>query len=223
MYMGKDASEDDPRVTRTRKSLRGALEQECRENPSGRITVSSLCDRAGISRKAFYTHYADLDELVADCFEHHWLFRDSYADLDDADVERVTLRHLDLTYEALAYLKANPRIARMALDGIATSPYYRDVFDSHVNVLVDYARDRPGDDAVKASRAPVTSRECTVFATHGFIGYVRDWVGHGMAEPIEDVTRALGFMTSHALCAQARTTVPDGELAVILGWKPRAS
>ena len=35
------------------------------------ISVKDICDKAGLSKRTFYNHYADLTDLVTDCWRSH--------------------------------------------------------------------------------------------------------------------------------------------------------
>lgn len=56
----------DPRTGRTRAKLRQALFEECADRPLEEVSVAAVVRRAGISRGAFYLHYADLEALAVD-------------------------------------------------------------------------------------------------------------------------------------------------------------
>ena len=53
----------DMRVRMTKKMLIGAFLQLRREKPLRRITVSELCQCAGVGRGTFYAHYEDVYDL----------------------------------------------------------------------------------------------------------------------------------------------------------------
>jgi AcrR family transcriptional regulator len=59
----------DARVVRTKKNIRNAFVEILMEKPFDEITVTELCEKAGISRITFYTHYADKYELVEVLFQ----------------------------------------------------------------------------------------------------------------------------------------------------------
>ncbi len=60
----------DPRVLRTRATLKQALMQLLHHADWNDITISAICRRAGIARSSFYEHFAAkadvLDEIFAD-------------------------------------------------------------------------------------------------------------------------------------------------------------
>lgn len=58
-----DLGVQDPRIAHTRSSLRAAFLRLRDELPLAKISVSRLCQEAGISRPTFYQHFANLDEV----------------------------------------------------------------------------------------------------------------------------------------------------------------
>lgn len=59
----------DPRVSRTRASLQGALLTLARERALDDISVADIVERAGVNRSTFYQHYADKEILLAEALE----------------------------------------------------------------------------------------------------------------------------------------------------------
>lgn len=53
-------------VKRTKKAFEMSLVELSKEIPFNKITVKQLCERAELSRNAFYFHYTDINDLVAD-------------------------------------------------------------------------------------------------------------------------------------------------------------
>lgn len=55
----------NPRSLRTREALRDALAAEIVETGDlGQVTVTAVSDRAGVTRRTFYSHYRDISDLV---------------------------------------------------------------------------------------------------------------------------------------------------------------
>lgn len=55
----------DPRTSRTRKALRAALAEEIIDaGDLSRVTVTAVTERAGLTRRTFYSHFRDIPELV---------------------------------------------------------------------------------------------------------------------------------------------------------------
>lgn len=53
-------------VKRTKKAFEESLVQLSNELPLNKITVKMLCERAELSRNAFYFHYSDINALIDD-------------------------------------------------------------------------------------------------------------------------------------------------------------
>ena len=64
----------DARVKYTKMVLKNALLELMKEKTVNRITVREVCDKAGLNRATFYTHYADCFALL-ESIEND-LFRD---------------------------------------------------------------------------------------------------------------------------------------------------
>ncbi len=59
----------DPRIARTRSSLREALFALTREHALDEISISDIAERAGINRSTYYQHYSDKDTLLAEALD----------------------------------------------------------------------------------------------------------------------------------------------------------
>lgn len=53
-------------VKRTKKAFEMSLVELSQEIPFNKITVKQLCERAELSRNAFYFHYSDINALIED-------------------------------------------------------------------------------------------------------------------------------------------------------------
>ncbi|HLS13003.1 MAG TPA: TetR/AcrR family transcriptional regulator [Beutenbergiaceae bacterium] len=59
----------DPRIVRTRQSLRDALFALARDHDLDQISIGAIAEQAGVNRSTFYQHYADKDTLLADALD----------------------------------------------------------------------------------------------------------------------------------------------------------
>ena len=86
----------DRRSVRTRRALRSALAQEVDATGDlSRVTVTAVTERAGVTRRTFYSHFRDIPDLV-DRIE-----RETLAELT-APLARLASCHLDDLRAALA-------------------------------------------------------------------------------------------------------------------------
>lgn len=58
------SEKEDLRVKKTKEAIRSSFESLLSEKDYDKITVKELCALARISKKTFYFHYQDLDELL---------------------------------------------------------------------------------------------------------------------------------------------------------------
>lgn len=55
----------DRRTVRTRQALRDALARQIEETGDlSRVTVKAVADTAGVTRRTFYSHFKDINDLV---------------------------------------------------------------------------------------------------------------------------------------------------------------
>lgn len=73
----------DPRIARTRSSLREALFALTRERGLDEISVSDIAERAGVNRTTYYQHYSDKDTLLVEALDV--VLADTVGDLDELD------------------------------------------------------------------------------------------------------------------------------------------
>ena len=52
-------------VKRTKKAFEMSLVELSKELPINKVTVKLLCEKAQLSRNAFYFHYRDINDLIA--------------------------------------------------------------------------------------------------------------------------------------------------------------
>lgn len=78
---------DDPK-SQTRFYLRKAFYECLAQNAP--LTITRLCDQAGVGRRTFYRHYDGLDGVFADCLEQLLTrYRDAVSPLRTYDLEQI--------------------------------------------------------------------------------------------------------------------------------------
>jgi AcrR family transcriptional regulator len=82
----------DRRVVRTRTALREALISLILERGWDAVGIQDICERAGIGRSTFYTHFADKEELLVIGFDdlRRMLRQSSQASAGSGNVLRFT-------------------------------------------------------------------------------------------------------------------------------------
>ena len=90
----------DPRIVKTKKQFKEAFKQLLLiYDDFMSITVKELCDKAGLSRKTFYLHYNQVDELLLEIQED--FIKDFYMRTKDLDflndAEQVVKVYFDMS------------------------------------------------------------------------------------------------------------------------------
>ena len=97
----------DRRSVRTRQALRAALAREIDETGDlSRVTVTAVTERAGVTRRTFYSHFRDIPDLVNQIEE------ETLTELRDP-LARLASCHLDDLREALGHGDPAPGAAEL--------------------------------------------------------------------------------------------------------------
>lgn len=97
----------DRRSVRTRRALRAALAREIDATGDlSRVTVTAVTERAGVTRRTFYSHFKDIPDLVRQIEE------DTLVDLR-APLTRLAACHLDELRDALDHGRPAPGAAEL--------------------------------------------------------------------------------------------------------------
>ena len=101
-------NESDPRIVKTKKQLLQAFKELLLlYDDFMNITVKELCDKAGVSRKTFYLHYSQVDELLSDIEDEY--IKDFYERTKDFDYfqdpEKIVEAYFDLNESVPLYKK----------------------------------------------------------------------------------------------------------------------
>ena len=187
----------DRRTARTRAALRDALAAEILATGDlSQVTVTAVADRAGITRRTFYSHYRDIPGLVA-AIEDEVIC--NLASLV-RDISDVTLDHLEEclqrfepcpgSEDVLNYLKDNG-IVLGALLGDGGDPAFAEKLKAMVREAVQ-ARASEGFEPFKLSplASPLFDYYLT-FVISAEVGVVVRWLTTGMREPVAVMTRMM--------------------------------
>ncbi len=183
----------DRRSVRTRRALRSALAEEIASvGDLSRVTVTAVTERAGVTRRTFYSHYRDIPDLV-DKIEEETLL-----DLR-APLARLAACHLD--------------DLRHAIDAGAPAPGSAELL-AFVRERGDYLRPLLGDggdpafvERIKALAHEVIGARATdgldlraagplldyylTFAISAEVGVLLRWLEGGMRESVSTMARLM--------------------------------
>ncbi len=192
-----DCPRVDRRTLRTRKALREALAAEIDTTGDlSQVTVTAVADRAGITRRTFYSHYRDIPHLV-ECIED-----EAIHDLGQL-VRRISVVTLDQLEEAingfapcpgseevLDYLKDNSSYLG-ALLSEAGDPAFAEKLKTMVREVVQL---RASEGFVAPPELPIAHSVFDYYLTFVIsaeVGVVVRWLTTGMNEPVMVMSRLM--------------------------------
>jgi AcrR family transcriptional regulator len=183
----------DRRTRRTRLALRDALAEEiCSAGDLSRVTVTAVTNRAGVTRRTFYSHYKDIPDLV-NCIEN-----DTAAELRPL-VAKLSQVHLDELAEAinhqepcpgslelLSYFKERGSYLRPLL-GEGGDPAFSQRIRSMVHTVV---ADRALD-GIDVRAVGAFFDYYLTFAISAEVGVLLRWLDGGMRESVRTMARIM--------------------------------
>ena len=187
----------DRRTARTRKGVREALAAEVQATGDlTRVTVTAVADRAGITRRTFYSHYRDIPNLV-DCIE-----AEAICDLSALvrDIAQVTLPELE---EAINHFEPCPRSMEVFQyfqnEGAYLAPLLGNggdpAFAERIKAMVrEVVQVRASEGFVADQHSDIAAAVFDYYLTFVIsaeVGVVVRWLTTGMAEAPEIMARLM--------------------------------
>ena len=181
------------RGRRTRTALRDALAAEIEATGDlSQVTVTAVTDRADVTRRTFYSHYRDIQDLVrcvedeAMCELQPYVARISQTTLDELEEALGEFAPCPGSIELLTYFTERGRYLA-ALLGDGGDP----AFAKRIEAMVrDLAHDRVKKGFI-APNADTFIDYYLTFAISAEVGVLVRWLTTGMREPVEIVARMM--------------------------------
>ena len=181
------------RGRRTRTALRDALATEIEATGDlSQVTVTAVTDRADVTRRTFYSHYRDIQDLVrcvedeAMCELQPYVARISQTTLDELEEALGEFAPCPGSIELLTYFTERGSYLA-ALLGDGGDP----AFAKRIEAMVrDLAHDRVKKGFI-APNADTFIDYYLTFAISAEVGVLVRWLTTGMREPVEIVARMM--------------------------------
>ena len=183
----------DRRSVRTRRALRSALAQEVDATGDlSRVTVTAVTERAGVTRRTFYSHFRDIPDLV-DRIECETL-----AELR-APLGRIAASHLDDLRAALAKGRPAPGAPELLACVLERADYLRPLlgdggdpaFAERIKALVhEVIGQRALEGLDLRALGPLFDYYLT-FAISAEVGVLLRWLDGGCRESVPTMARLM--------------------------------
>lgn len=167
----------DARVRYTKMVVKQSLLELMRTKPVAKITVTEICERAGINRATFYAHYTDPTDLL------HSIESELIDDVTRKVTPALAARGVNLR-EALIgifeYVCANAETCRILLSDSADTGFQSQIVRVVEQQYIEYWR--------SASIGSQYDAEYVyTFIALGSVGVIRKWLDEGMKKPAAEL------------------------------------
>ena len=175
----------DRRSLRSQRALRQALASELAESGDlSRINVASLTERAGLTRRTFYSHYRDIPDLLAEIRERIELITaaqlpDLYHNIDD-------LEPAPGSVELLRYLAANRDLIGALLGPGGDPAFIKKIIDTAREAVVPRAQT-----GILGLALGTFFDYYVTYVVSAEVGLIQRWFERGLTESPEAMARIM--------------------------------
>lgn len=155
------------------------------------ITVKEVCQRAGVSRSAFYLHYETVGDLLAESVEYlHQMFRRQFSDvegiaekLQNCPMEELFLLTPDYLRPYLMFIQEHRQLYCTAVSKpeiFAANETYLEMFRHIFDPIL--------------ARFAVPEEERTyrmAFYLNGIAGIIGEWLKRDCREPVDEIAAVI--------------------------------
>ena len=188
--MNKAESKYFNTAVRFDKALLSLLEKK----PFEYVTISELCEEAGVNRSTFYLHYENTADLLKEATAY---VLDNFASYFSVDMESITFKYAycDLQelnfidekylYPYLSFIKENPHLFAAVLSQPTTfdsQAIFQRLFDNVFHPILDrfhYPRDE--------------QQYVMMFYLNGITAIIKEWLTDGCSKSINDIATIIHY------------------------------
>lgn len=188
--MNKSESKYFNTAVRFDKALLSLLEKK----PFEYITISEICEEAGVNRSTFYLHYENLSDLLRETMAYVIEGFSSYFSVDTQSIatqfSNYDLRELNFInekylYPYLLYIRENKRLFQAILSRPVT-------FET--NVLFQRLFDNIFDPILNRFHYPREDRRYVMmFYLNGLTAIVKEWTEDGCERSIDEISAIIHY------------------------------
>ena len=188
--MNKSTSKYFNTAVRFDKALLSLLEKK----PFEYITISEICEMAGVNRSTFYLHYENTGDLLK---ETTAFVLDDFSSYFPVDIENLTMKFTECNlqdlqfinetylYPYLSFVKENQRVFSAVLSQPAafdTNTIFQKLFDNIFNPILNRFR-YPKDE----------QNYVMMFYLNGITAIITEWLKGGCKKSIEDISTIIHY------------------------------
>ena len=190
MLLNKAESKYFNTALRFDKALLSLLEKK----PFGYITISEICEEAGVNRSTFYLHYENTADLLKEATAY---VLDDFASYFSVDMESITSKYANCDLQELnfinekylhpylSFIKENQRLFAAVLSQPTTfdsKAIFQRLFDNVFNPILDrfhYPRDE--------------QQYVMMFYLNGITAIITEWLKEDCQKSIADISKIIYY------------------------------
>lgn len=181
----------DPRVVKTRNSLRKALVYLMRRESLEDISVQKITETANITRGTFYLHYRDkhdfiesaMREIINDFFDQVMVDSNDLSSKKERTVQVFSLR------KAFQYIENDADIFDVLLNNEKNNFFYEQLYNRLANEMTRFSEQLNGSQQLEV---PLNLQ--IAFIDSAFLGLVSRWLEDGMIYTPRYMTQSVARM-----------------------------
>lgn len=119
---------EDQRIKVTKILIKDSLSKLLKEKDIDKISIKELCDKAGINRGTFYTHYKDLDDLQNKIYEEFYTdFQKTFIPTVKEAANSSNLTSEDMILNIINFLFKNKETCLIMLNGSKRQEFVKEM------------------------------------------------------------------------------------------------
>lgn len=192
---------EDRRILRTQKKLKTALVDLLKEKSLTELTITEVTKQANCNRVTFYSHYKDLNELLAAVVEEHLDGLVSYFRKSFQGMERFSSTDVQRHLPIFEYIHQHQFIFRLIITGEVLSGSQNQFCESLAQVAATELRLEEESD--------IEIPSLNYFMTYGSLGFFLYWIKEDFKESPEAMAGKLALL--HGKMYDGAVVVEDGK------------
>ena len=192
---------EDRRILRTQKKLKTALLQLLQENQLQQLTITEVTKQADCNRVTFYSHYKDLNELLAAIVEEHLDGLVSYFRKGFQDRERFSSTDVQRHLPIFEYIYEHQFIFQLIIKG--------EVLPGSQNQFCESLAQVSATELRLEEKSDLEIPALNYFMTYGSLGFFLYWIKEDFKDAPEIMAEKLAAL--HGKMYGGAVVVEDGK------------
>lgn len=177
---------EDRRAARTQKNLKNALLQLLKEKDLKEISITEVTQCAHCNRVTFYSHYKDLQELLASIFDDYLNDLTDYFRKSFKSVTRFSSNDEQRHLPIFEFIYQNQFVFSLILKGEVLSGSQNQFCESLVQISTN--------ELTLEEKTDIEIPALNYFTTYGSLGFFIYWINQDFKDSPEEMAKKLTYL-----------------------------